>query len=46
MVVSLMLAMVQLHVNTESLTGHSYVDMTRFFRRSNGKARLTSAACG
>jgi hypothetical protein len=43
MVVSLMLVTAQVDVNTEYLARYSYIDMTRFFQKSNGKAYLTSA---
>ena len=33
----------QLGISAECLAGHSYIDMTRFFRRSNGKMHVTSA---
>src|ERR1700735_4981122 len=33
----------ELEVNAECLAGQPYIDMTRFFRRSNGTLHLTSA---
>jgi len=39
-----MLFEVQIHVNTDSIPGHSYIDMSSFFRRSHGKANLISSA--
>lgn len=34
---------IELDINAECLAGHSYIDMTRFFPRSNGKVHVTSS---
>jgi hypothetical protein len=33
----------EFHINGEYLADHSYIDMTGFFPRSNGKVHVTSA---